>query len=142
MESENVVINERLRNESLELLDLPLSRVFLKQDGEVPWIVLVPRKPELVELVDLSVEDLALLTQEISLCSKAIQEVYHPDKLNVASLGNIVRQLHIHIIGRNTQDRAWPHAIWGSSSQVLWGEESPVFKGKDALVAQIKKWNQ
>ncbi len=99
------------------LADLPLCRAMLGQDSNYPWIVLVPRRASLRELTDLEPADRAALWPEIDAAARAVSALCAPDrpmtKLNVASLGNLVAQLHIHVIARRTDDPAWPGPVWG-----------------------------
>lgn len=94
--------------------DLALCRVLLMRDATYPWVILVPRRAGLRELVDLDETDAASLTAEIRQTSRVLQALYAPFKLNVAALGNMVEQLHIHIIVRRQGDPAWPRPIWGA----------------------------
>lgn len=104
----------RLRADSLEVADLPLSAVRLMRDANYPWLLVVPRRPGLVEMVDLDAADRAQLMAEIAQASAALREVVQAAKLNVASLGNKVRQLHVHVIARSPDDPAWPKPVWGA----------------------------
>jgi diadenosine tetraphosphate (Ap4A) HIT family hydrolase len=97
--------------------DLPLCRVLLMNNRLFPWVVLVPKQNDLKELVDLNVVDLHRLMDEIAVASRVIQEIVNPDKLNVATLGNKVEQLHVHVIGRLQNDSAWPEPVWGEGSE-------------------------
>lgn len=107
-------LDARLLENSFVLADLELSRVILKNDKDNIWFVLVPRKNNLVEIIDLSSEDQQLLTEEVALVSEFLKEYYRPYKINIANLGNVVRQLHVHVIARNEGDRAWPNPIWNT----------------------------
>ncbi len=91
----------------------PLSDVLLMNDARYPWLILVPRVPGAVELVDLAPDQLALLTGEITRASRLLQRAVKPDKLNIAALGNVVPQLHIHVVARFAGDAAWPRPVWG-----------------------------
>ena len=93
--------------------DLALCRVLLMDDARFPWLILVPRQAERAELIDLTEGDRHLAMQEIALASEALKTLFAPDKLNVAALGNQVRQLHIHVVARFVSDEAWPRPIWG-----------------------------
>lgn len=108
-----VNIDTRLTEGSVHLGDLALCRVFLVDNALFPWLVLVPKKPNLVELLDLSASDRYILMDEIALVSRCFKEIFSPDKLNVATLGNQVSQLHIHVIARFKTDSAWPEPVWG-----------------------------
>lgn len=107
-------IDPVIEQNSIFISNMTLSTVFLKNDKENPWFILVPRKAGAVELIDLNHEEQTMLMEEISLVSEFLKSHYRPHKLNVGSLGNIVTQLHIHVIGRNPTDRAWPGPIWGT----------------------------
>lgn len=107
-------MHERLAADTHEIGRLTLSRVLLMNDSSVPWLILVPEVPGATEIHDLNILDRTVLMEEISRASLAMQELYAPDKLNVGVLGNIVPQLHIHIIARYRSDRAWPGPIWGT----------------------------
>jgi len=108
-------VDPELEKNSFFIADLELSRVYLKNDKENPWFVLVPRKNNAVELIDLPHEDLCLLMEEVAIVSEFLKLYYRPFKINIGALGNIVRQLHLHIIARYENDRAWPQALWGTN---------------------------
>jgi diadenosine tetraphosphate (Ap4A) HIT family hydrolase len=112
-----VKINERIEADSEYLCDLPLSQARLIKDGELDWFLLIPRVEDAIEWIDLNEEAQIILTKEISLISNLIKENCRPDKINIASLGNIVPQLHIHVLARYKNDRAWPAPIWGTQSE-------------------------
>ena len=94
------------------MLDWPLCHVRLKDDERFHWLLLVPRRAGIVELTDLAPSDYELLQAEILAAVRLVQEVAVPDKVNVAALGNVVAQLHVHVIGRFRNDPAWPDAVW------------------------------
>lgn len=106
-------INPRLEGDSLFVADLPLSTVRLMKDANYPWLLLVPRKSDLVEIIDLDDGDQMQLMREISLSSNALRKVTECEKLNVGALGNQVPQLHVHVIARFRNDSAWPGPVWG-----------------------------
>jgi diadenosine tetraphosphate (Ap4A) HIT family hydrolase len=91
----------------------PLCEVLLIKDANYPWLVLVPARDGLRDFDDLSPEDMALATLEITRASKVLKSLLSPDKINVAALGNMVPQLHIHVIARFAHDASWPQPIWG-----------------------------
>lgn len=105
-------INERLRADCVIIAKLDFSDLLLMNNSLVPWFILVP-ETEAVELHDLSREDHLRLTDEIRLVSRFVESEFDVEKLNVAAIGNIVRQMHIHVIGRRTDDFAWPGPVWG-----------------------------
>ena len=106
------VLNPRLQADTVAVADWPLSSVRLMNDRTWPWLILVPRRPDLRELHDLSTLDMALLVGEMAKASRVVAEICQPDKVNVGALGNIVQQLHIHIVGRFRTDPAWPGPVW------------------------------
>ncbi|MCG3171002.1 MAG: hypothetical protein CALGDGBN_02574 [Pseudomonadales bacterium] len=93
--------------------DLPLCRVLLMGDRNYPWLILVPRRPGLREIHDLAPADLARFWAESALLGRALMAHFGGHKLNVAALGNVVPQLHVHHIVRFTGDPAWPRPVWG-----------------------------
>jgi len=101
-----------LAADTLDVGSLPLSRVLLMNDARYPWLVLVPRRGGLIDLVDLDPTDHHRLTDEIRKACIALRELFRPDKLNVAALGNVVSQLHVHVIARYRNDAAWPRPVW------------------------------
>ena len=108
------ILDPRLAQDSIALGDLPLSRVLLMNDANYPWLILVPRRPHLVELIDLDDAGQATLMIEIARAARALKEITACDKLNVAALGNTVRQLHVHVIARRASDAAGAQPVWGA----------------------------
>ncbi|HSI41975.1 MAG TPA: HIT domain-containing protein [Xanthobacteraceae bacterium] len=113
MPSEAALIDPRLEADTLHVGDLDLCAVRLMDDARFPWLVLVPRRAGLVELIDLAPEDGIALAGEVADVSRVLRSITSCDKLNVAALGNVVSQLHIHVIGRFIGDAAWPRPVWG-----------------------------
>lgn len=103
-----------IEQNSIFIKNLGLSTIYLKNDKENPWFILVPRKANAIELIDLNHEEQTMLMEEITIVSEFLKSHYRPHKMNVGSLGNIVTQLHIHVIARSPTDRAWPGPIWGT----------------------------
>jgi diadenosine tetraphosphate (Ap4A) HIT family hydrolase len=106
-------LNPQLEKDTVNIGDLPLSRVLVIKDANYPWLLLVPRRPNATEIIDLDEVEQAQLTTEINRVARALKDVSKPDKLNIAALGNVVSQLHVHIIARRTGDAAWPRPVWG-----------------------------
>lgn len=106
-------LDPRIANDTQTLGEFSLSLVGLMRDANYPWLVLVPRKPDLIEMIDLDPEDFMQLNAEIAACAKALKILYPECKLNLASLGNLVSQLHVHVIARHKDDPAWPGPVWG-----------------------------
>ncbi|MDZ4778456.1 MAG: HIT family protein [Alphaproteobacteria bacterium] len=113
-------IDPRITRSAAPFLDLPLSTVLLKDDARWPWLVLVPRVANAQELTDLSDEDAARLLAEIRLCARAIGAEPRVERTNIGALGNVVPQLHIHVVGRWVGDAAWPGPVWGVEGKVAY----------------------
>ncbi|WP_342148275.1 HIT domain-containing protein [Methylorubrum sp. SB2] len=111
--SDDFSLDPQLIADTHHVGDLALCSVLLMDDARFPWLILVPRRPSLSELTDLDEADAAALTGEIRLTVKVIQALAKPDKVNVAALGNVVAQLHVHVIARFRSDPAWPSPVWG-----------------------------
>lgn len=109
-------VDEVIEKNSIFVADLMLSVLFLKNDKENPWFILVPKRAGVVELMDLNHEDQSVLMEEVTIVSEFLKKEFNAEKLNVGSLGNIVKQLHIHVIARYEKDRAWPGPIWGTQT--------------------------
>ncbi|MBN9006323.1 MAG: HIT domain-containing protein [Rhizobiales bacterium] len=106
-------LHPQLAKDTIAVTDLPLSQLLLSKDANYPWLILVPRQAEAVEIVDLNPADRARLMTEIGQVSETLRDITGCDKLNVAALGNQVPQLHVHIIARRKSDVAWPRPVWG-----------------------------
>ena len=106
-------LHPQLEKDTIDIGDLPLSRVLVIRDANYPWLLLVPRRSEAVEIIDLDEVEQAQLMTETSRAARALKDVTKCDKLNIAALGNVVPQLHVHIIGRRAGDAAWPRPVWG-----------------------------
>lgn len=111
-------LHPRLAEDTAPVTDLPLCAVRLMNDARWPWLILVPRREGARELHGLSTADRAAAMDEIALASAVLERLYAPDKLNVGALGNLVPQLHIHVVGRFQGDPAWPGPVWGSGPAV------------------------
>ena len=106
-------LHPQLADDTHPVASWPLSELRLMDDANHPWLILVPRVVEAVELVDLSPQQQAELLREVGVASRLLQSVFEPHKLNIAALGNLVPQLHVHVIARFEQDPAWPAPVWG-----------------------------
>ena len=116
------ILNNRLDNDTYFIADMKLSRLLLMNDCRYPWVILVPRKNDIKEIYQLNDGDRYLLMDEINILSKAMTVKLSLDKINIGALGNIVSQLHIHIIGRYFNDAAWPNPVWGDGDMVAYDE--------------------
>jgi diadenosine tetraphosphate (Ap4A) HIT family hydrolase len=110
-------LDSRLEADTIPIGDLALSSVLLLNDARFPWFVLVPRIADVSELTDLSDEQAAQLMQETRIAIRVMMTLSKPDKVNVGALGNIVTQLHVHVIGRFRSDPAWPGPVWGNGTR-------------------------
>jgi diadenosine tetraphosphate (Ap4A) HIT family hydrolase len=108
-----VELHPRLAADTVELGRFELCRLLLMKDANYPWFILLPERAGVTEIHQLSEEDQFRLMRESSLLAKALVERFRPDKLNIAALGNVVPQLHIHHIVRRRDDPAWPAPVWG-----------------------------
>jgi diadenosine tetraphosphate (Ap4A) HIT family hydrolase len=109
-------LHPQLRDDSVVVGDLSLSRLLAMNDADFPWLVLVPRRAGVSEIIDLGPER-AMLMDEIALVCRALKDETQCDKLNIAAIGNIVPQLHIHVVARRTVDPLWPQPVWGAAAK-------------------------
>lgn len=110
---QDLTLDPRLEADTLPITDLPLSRVLLMNDARFAWLILVPRRSEVSEVSDLDAADQAQLWREATRLGDVCKEALGGDKLNIAALGNVVSQLHVHVIVRHRDDAAWPAPVWG-----------------------------
>ena len=111
-------LHPQLKKDTIDIGDLPLSRLLVIRDANYPWLLLVPRRPDAVEIIDLDEVEQAQLMTEVSRAARSLKDITKCDKLNIAALGNMVPQLHVHIIARRTNDAAWPRPVWGVAPAV------------------------
>lgn len=107
-------LHPQLERDTVNIGDLPLCRVLVIQDANYPWLLLVPRRNEIAEVIDLDEVEQAQLMTETTRVARALREITRCDKLNIAALGNVVPQLHVHVIARRKTDAAWPRPVWGA----------------------------
>ena len=105
-------VNKKFLTNSYHILDLKLCSVRLIDNYKFPWIILIPNKKNITDITELTLRDQILLIKEIVLCSKKMKKIFKTSKLNVEKIGNIVSQLHIHIVARSKKDSTWPLSIW------------------------------
>ena len=127
-------LDSRLAGDTLPVCDLPLSSVRLMNDSRFPWLILVPRRIDAVELNDLEPADRLRLLHEVASASRVLESIAKPKKLNVAAIGNIVAQLHVHIVARHENDVAWPRPVWGFGTAEPYSASAA-----DALIAALNK---
>jgi len=128
------ILNTTLEKDCIQLGKLQLCRVLLMNDSQFPWLILVPEKSDITEIYQLSMQDQQLLMQESSFVAEQLAEIYLADKMNIAALGNMVPQLHIHHVVRYKSDKSWPAPIWGQFDALPYTE--------DKLLATVKKIKQ
>ena len=126
-------LDPRLAADTVPVAALGLCELRLMNDRRYPWLVLVPRRPGAVELHALPAADRKLLMDEIALAAAALAEVAPEAKINVATLGNVVRQLHVHVVARTSGDAAWPGPVWGHGRAVPYDEAA-----REALLAALR----
>ena len=119
-------VNKRFFKDSHFIADLNLCSVRLIDNSKFPWIILIPNRKKITDITELKTQDQLLLMKEIVFCSKIIKKIFKTSKLNVEKIGNIVPQLHIHIIARSRNDSSWPLSVW-------------VVKGKPYLKKSLEK---
>lgn len=127
-------LHQQLAQDTVMVCQLTICQVLLMQDARFPWLILVPKKAGLRELHDLDSDDYHQVMDEVATVSKAMQTLTDAHKMNVASLGNQVPQLHIHIIARQPADPAWPGPVWGVGSSERYSDDEI-----DVLVATLRE---
>ena len=130
-------LDARLEAVTLPLLEWPLCSLRLMNDARWPWLILVPRIAGMRDLVDLNEKQQATLWSDIARCSLGLRAVCSPHKLNVAALGNVVAQLHVHVIARFEADPAWPAPVWGHGVALPYAEAALLALRRE-LVAALK----
>jgi diadenosine tetraphosphate (Ap4A) HIT family hydrolase len=127
-------LDPKLAADTLFLGQLRLSQVLLMNNQDFPWLILVPQLEGIIEWTDLTAEDRYQLMDEITLVSDILRESFKVDKLNIASLGNIVSQCHVHVVGRRHEDAAWPAPVWGRNS-TPYADPQPIVAKLQALLS-------
>ncbi len=118
-------LHPRLAADTLELGDMMLSAVRVMNDRRFPWLILVPRRPDLEALHRMDRTDHLLLMQEVTLLSRLLEDLFAPDRVNVGALGNLVPQLHLHLVARHRADPAWPGPVWGMGGAEAYPADDP-----------------
>jgi diadenosine tetraphosphate (Ap4A) HIT family hydrolase len=134
MSSVGFVLDPRLAADTCPVTSLPLCDVLLMNDARYPWLILVPRQANLVEITDLEHADQAAMWLDVNHAAAALRLLAPCEKLNIGALGIIVRQLHIHVVARNQGDAAWPGPVWGHGKAAPY---SPV--AREALIDDLRK---
>ena len=134
-------LDKKLQEDSFYLGDLDLSMALLMNDANYPWLILVPKKPDLKDIIDLDFNDQIVLLKEINFIAKILKQEFKCDKLNIANLGNVVSQLHIHIIARTQNDKTYPKPVWGNAERVKYCGEN-LTKILEKLQNKIQKYHE
>jgi len=127
-------LHSQLAADTVPVGDLALSRVLLTNDANFPWLILVPRRPGLIELIDLEENEQVQLLGEIANAARVLKDITACDKLNIAALGNQVPQLHVHVIARRRSDVAWPNPVWGAMPSKTYDPS-----GRERLLDNIRR---
>lgn len=127
-------LHPQLAQDTVPVGDLALSRVLLTNDANFPWLILVPRRPGLIELIDLPENAQVQLLGEVAIAARALKNITECQKLNIAALGNQVPQLHVHVIARRHSDAAWPKPVWGAAPPVTYD-----LKIRDGLIGALRR---
>lgn len=128
-------LDPRLQQDTLPIGDFPLCRLLLMNDAQYPWFILVPRREEVSELFQLGADEQRELWQETTFLAETLKDTFGADKMNIASLGNVVSQLHMHVIVRRHEDVAWPAPVWGRHPAVPYeAEQVAAIRAKLRLV--------
>lgn len=127
-------LHPQLEKDTFHVAQLPLCEVLLMNDSQYPWLILVPAVADITEIYQLSEERQQQLMRESSRVSYAMQQLFQADKMNIAALGNMVPQLHLHHIARFTTDKAWPGPIWGVVAAAPYSE-----KAREERLRQLRK---
>ena len=130
----NWSLDLKLAADTVPVGDLTLARVLLANDANFPWLILVPRKPGLVELIDLADNEQIQLLGEVAAVAHALKSMTECEKLNIAALGNVVAQLHVHVIARRHSDAAWPKPVWGAAPPAAY---DPTIR--DGLIGALRR---
>ena len=125
-------LDPRLAADTATIGDLPLSRALLMNDARFAWVILAPRRAGLVEIVDLDEPKRARLMEEIAQAADVLRALPEVEKINFGALGNIVSQLHVHVVGRRAADAAWPGPVWGSGMATRY--EAPALRARLAAL--------
>jgi len=133
----NFQLHPRLQQDSIAIGAFSLSELRMINDSQYPWFILIPKKANISEVYQLSDSEQQLLQQESSILSKGLAQLFKADKMNIAAIGNIVPQLHIHHIVRYKDDIAWPAPVWGKFDAVPYTPEQ-IKKMKSQITAQFK----
>jgi len=127
-------LHPQLANDTTSIGDLPLARTLLMNNANYPWLVLVPRRADSLEIIDLDDDQQMQLMSEIAMLARVLKDVTGCHKLNIAAIGNVVPQLHVHLVARRRDDAAWPRPVWGAVAARAYEPAE-----REALIAAIRR---
>jgi len=128
------ILDSRLEADTAPVGELILNRVLLMNDSRFPWVILVPKRPNIREIIDLELRDRAMFYRETESVMEAMKRLFSPTKLNVAALGNVVPQLHMHVIARFDDDQAWPKPVWAVGEKVHYAPDAAKARAKQISI--------
>jgi diadenosine tetraphosphate (Ap4A) HIT family hydrolase len=126
-------LHPQLAQDTVPVGDLALCRLLLANDANYPWAIMVPRRPALTEIIDLPENEQVQLLGEIDVVARALKTIIGCDKLNIAAIGNVVSQLHIHVVARRRSDAAWPKPVWGAVPPIAYAPAA-----REALITLLR----
>lgn len=127
------ILNETLEKDSIFVHDFAFTTMRLINNASVPWCIIIPKKNNIVHLMDLTAEEQDILMQDVRKVASLFQNLYTPDRINIGMLGNMVPQMHWHVIARTKNDPAWPGPVWGNVPPLLY--EKPKL---ELLISKLK----
>ena len=131
-------LDPRLKNDTFLLGDFSLCRLLLMNDSSYPWFILVPQRVDIREIHHLTIKDQQQLWQESAELSRWVERAFQYDKLNIAALGNVVSQLHLHHVARSVADSTWPGPVWGAQPAVPYSEAQVETIREKVQLGQLK----
>ena len=138
MVSKQFVLHPQLANDCFEMADFPLCKLLLCNDSAYPWFILVPKVDDITDIYQLDWQQQQQLLNESSLLSELLMQVFDGDKMNVAALGNVVEQLHVHHVVRYKTDVSWPKPIWGQQATTPYSDDE-LARLKEKILPTIDK---
>lgn len=132
--SADFALDARLAADTCAVISLPLCDVLLMNDARYAWLVLVPRQFEVSEVAQLSDDDQMVMWREVNQAAVALRSTARCEKINIGALGNIVQQLHVHVVARNSGDTAWPGPVWGHGKAVAYEQQA-----QEKLIARLRE---
>ena len=127
-------LDSRLEADTYLIGELILNRVLLMDDARFPWVILVPKRANIREIIDLELRDRAMFYRETESVMEAMKRLFSPTKLNVAALGNMVPQLHMHVIARFDDDHAWPKPVWSVGERMPYAPDAAEARAKQISI--------